>query len=320
MSVQKKVNIIMSTYNGEHFLVEQLDSLCNQTYENIDIYIRDDGSTDNTREILKKYIAENESSKRIIYVDDENGLRYPKCFIKLLLESEKADYYAFCDQDDVWNSDKIEKGVKELEKFENENNKPLLYYTAVDYYDEKLNFVRHSKFASHLIKDTQDLNLQDFLFGGEPLGMTYMFNNPVREALRKLYNQGDTEKKDIFIKIFSAATGHVIYNKEPSAKYRRHSGATTNDSNPSNLISRYFSMFKMLFLEKNTFDEMKDIINYINKEYSACMNEQERKLIALFSGKSGLKKRMQKVFWHGRFRMVFMEEIGYRMLFLIGRI
>ena len=67
-------------------------------------------------------------------------------------------------------------------------------------------------------------------------------------------------------------------------------------------------------------DEMKDIINYINKEYSACMNEQERKLIALFSGKSGLKKRMQKVFWHGRFRMVFMEEIGYRMLFLIGRI
>ena len=195
MSVQKKVNIIMSTYNGEHFLVEQLDSLCNQTYENIDIYIRDDGSTDNTREILKKYIAENESSKRIIYVDDENGLRYPKCFIKLLLESEKADYYAFCDQDDVWNSDKIENGVKELEKFENENNKPLLYYTAVDYYDEKLNFVRHSKFASHLIKDTQDLNLQDFLFGGEPLGMTYMFNNPVREELRKLYNQGDTEKK-----------------------------------------------------------------------------------------------------------------------------
>ena len=232
----------------------------------------------------------------------------------------KGDYVFTCDQDDVWNSDKIEKGVKELEKFENENNKPLLYYTAVDYYDEKLNFVRHSKFASHLIKDTQDLNLQDFLFGGEPLGMTYMFNNPVREALRKLYNQGDTEKKDIFIKIFAAATGHVIYNKEPSAKYRRHSGATTNDSNPSNLISRYFSMFKMLFLEKNTFDEMKDIINYINKEYSACMNEQERKLIALFSGKSGLKKRMQKVFWHGRFRMVFMEEIGYRMLFLIGRI
>ena len=55
--MQKKVNIIMSTYNGEHFLVEQLDSLCNQTYENIDIYIRDDGSTDNTREILKKYIV-----------------------------------------------------------------------------------------------------------------------------------------------------------------------------------------------------------------------------------------------------------------------
>ena len=81
-----KISIIVPVYNTPmKYLKDMLDSVCNQTYENIDIYIRDDGSTDNTREILKKYIAENESSKRIIYVDDENGLRYPKCFIKLLL-------------------------------------------------------------------------------------------------------------------------------------------------------------------------------------------------------------------------------------------
>ena len=57
--IHPKVNIILATYNGGRFLKEQLDSLINQTYDNISIYIRDDGSTDNTIDIINEYISNN---------------------------------------------------------------------------------------------------------------------------------------------------------------------------------------------------------------------------------------------------------------------
>ena len=131
----EKVAIIMSTYNGEKYIQEQLDSLINQTYKNIEIYIRDDGSKDNTINIIKDYISKNDN---ISLVEGEN-IGFINSFFELLNMCDDADYYAYCDQDDVWMDDKISRAVSFLSN--TDKDKPALYFSNSDYCDSNLNFL-----------------------------------------------------------------------------------------------------------------------------------------------------------------------------------
>lgn len=92
----KKVAVIMSTYNGERFIKEQLDSILNQTYKNLEIVVRDDGSKDGTVQIVKEYMK---TYPNIVLHEGEN-LGFIKSFFELLNLVE-ADYYSYADQDDV---------------------------------------------------------------------------------------------------------------------------------------------------------------------------------------------------------------------------
>ena len=103
----KEVVILISTYNGEKYLAEQLDSLLNQTYQNIKIFIRDDGSKDKTIDIIKEYQKKSEK----IFLTEGKNIGFINSFFELLKLSNNADYYAYCDQDDVWMEDKIERAV-----------------------------------------------------------------------------------------------------------------------------------------------------------------------------------------------------------------
>ena len=124
--MKAKVNILLSTYNGEKYLSEQLDSLMNQTYQNMVIYVRDDGSNDKTLDILYKYQKQDGRKQMIILKEDKPvNLGFMESFWILLRSCEHADYYAFCDQDDVWLPEKVERGVAALEK--ERNDVPLLY-------------------------------------------------------------------------------------------------------------------------------------------------------------------------------------------------
>ena len=315
-----KVNIILCTYNGEKYIEKQLDSILNQTYQNIDIYIHDDGSKDCTLEKVKLVKERNRTNKKIIILNETNNLGYPECFIKTLLDSDKSDYYAFSDQDDIWNPDKIELAVKCLDDCKDIHKKPVLYYSAVDYYDEELNFKRHSRFATTLKKKTNDLGLLEFLFGGEPLGMTYVFNNKVRDALGKTHELNFREFKDGFIKIYCAAAGKVVYDRKSSAKYVRHPTATTAASNPDSMIKRYFAMFDEMFLKKDTYEYFRNIVEVLLLYFSDEISEENKKLLQFFTRPNYIYKRMKKVFYNGRFRNVFTDEIAYRLLFLIGRV
>ena len=106
-----KVAILMSTYNGEKYLSKQLESIANQTFKGeIAVYIRDDGSKDNTEKIIDKW----QERVHISYRKGKNlgpALSFWNLFSD---DSIRADYYAFCDQDDIWDSNKIEKAVEHL--------------------------------------------------------------------------------------------------------------------------------------------------------------------------------------------------------------
>ncbi len=126
-----KVQILMSTYNGEEFIREQLDSILGQSYPDVDILIRDDGSTDDTFVILKEY----EELHQNIHAYQGANLGVNRSFFELLSESNpKASYIGFCDQDDCWLPEKIEAAVRQLERMEG----PALYCGAKTLVNENL--------------------------------------------------------------------------------------------------------------------------------------------------------------------------------------
>lgn len=133
--MNNSVAILLSTYNGEKYIKEQMDSLLAQTYPNIKIYIRDDCSTDNTLEILKTY-----EDDRIVLIEGEKNLGYPGGFYELLRRCDEEDFYSFCDQYDVWLPEKIERAVDKLKDM-NEAT-PNLYYAGYDFYDSQLNYIK----------------------------------------------------------------------------------------------------------------------------------------------------------------------------------
>ena len=109
------VAILMGCYNGAEYLSEQLDSLESQTHTNWRLYASVDGSTDGTLEILQAYQAKWGVDKLIIRQGSRQG--FCKNFLSLACDpSIKADYYAFCDQDDVWLPEKIKAAVSYLSK------------------------------------------------------------------------------------------------------------------------------------------------------------------------------------------------------------
>ena len=104
-----KVNILLSTFNGEPFLGEQLDSLQSQDYPNFEIYVRDDGSTDDTVSLLQEYQVKYPNIKLVT----GKNVGYIRNFYELVHScgGDKNELYAFCDQDDVWEPQKISRSV-----------------------------------------------------------------------------------------------------------------------------------------------------------------------------------------------------------------
>lgn len=160
-----KVQVLLSTYNGERFLREQLDSLLRQEDVSIQITVRDDGSTDSTLEILNEYKVRGE----IVFFSEANT-GYQLSFLKLASYClNTADYYAFCDQDDLWHPRKIITAINKLEKSKTKGCK--LYFSNLIIVDEKLKEIGLKDYSQ--MKKTLGSAMVRFNISG----CTMVFNN-----------------------------------------------------------------------------------------------------------------------------------------------
>lgn len=207
-----KLVVLMSTYNGEKYIREQLDSLLNQDLMPNKIIIRDDGSSDETINILEEYSS---NYPFIEYYYGKNK-KPAKSFWELITTCEETDYYALCDQDDVWFKDKLSSAVNMLEK--EDKNIPLLYCGRFILTDDKLN--RLNSDISKLYSYTDFAH--SLLYTTAP-GCTFVFNNEARKQIVKY----DIEKgyciiHDSIIHKVVAMFGKVILDEEPHMFYRQH--------------------------------------------------------------------------------------------------
>ena len=142
--MSKATEILVATYNGQRFLREQFDSLLAQTCKDFTIRIRDDGSTDNTAQIIEQYV---ECHPGRIILEENGGETSGACAnFSRLLEATDADYVFFCDQDDVWLPEKVETQRKQLMDLEEEHGEdtPLLVHSDLEVVDENLNTLDQS--------------------------------------------------------------------------------------------------------------------------------------------------------------------------------
>lgn len=203
--LKDNVIVLLSTFNGERYLKEQLSSLFLQENVDVSILVRDDGSTDNTCTIL-----DSEKCNLSWYKGENKGPAFS--FWELLCKAPESSYYSFCDQDDVWDKDKLETAISFLSK---SNGKPALYFCQTRLVDSEL-------------KDIGTLELSPLLTFEEALiyhfvtGCTMVINDALRRILIE-YTPKYMRMHDLWIYLVAQAIDADIYfDKKSHIAYRQH--------------------------------------------------------------------------------------------------
>ena len=206
-----RIQVVMSTYNGELYIEEQINSIFNQKGCEIDLLIRDDGSTDNTINIIKRL-----SQKYKIKLLIGENLRPAKSFLTALKLSDKdRDYYAFSDQDDYWQDDKIISAIHLIEK-ENKNLS-ILYTGNLCAVDKNLNILNEK-----ILSEDININYRSIIASSSQLfGCTMVFNKKLRDYVcRCEFN--NPIMHDLWVGLLASLNGKIVYDPKPHILYRQH--------------------------------------------------------------------------------------------------
>lgn len=207
------INILLSTYNGERFLAEQIQSIQKQTIKDWTLLIRDDGSTDRTPDIIREFVKQDQ---RIQWINENQIENFGviKNFYTLL-KYQAADVYFFSDQDDIWLEDKLEVTLLEAQK--HDLSKPLLVYTDLKVVNQQLE-ITHANMIKTQSAHANTTLLQE-LTENTVTGGTMMIN----QALAKEWNTCEgLLMHDWYLALVAAARGKLVYLDITTELYRQH--------------------------------------------------------------------------------------------------
>jgi glycosyltransferase involved in cell wall biosynthesis len=239
------IAILLCTYNGERFLKEQLDSIANQTHENWSLYVSDDGSTDNTLQIVENFKSKLAPGRVTLFQGPKQG--FAKNFMSLAkCNYIEADFFAFSDQDDIWFEDKLERSVKYLSN--SSSSQPALYCSRtrlVNMTGEVIGlsplFSNAPSFRNALVQSLAGAN-------------TMLVNRDARNLLSQTPDDAKIPAHDwLAYLLVSGAGGYVVFDKTPSLDYRQHdNNLIGSNSGVTARISRLIKMFSGRFKNWNT--------------------------------------------------------------------
>lgn len=245
------IDILMTTYNGESYLTNQIYSLLQQTESHWNLWVRDDGSTDKTVDIIKKFA---QLDARIHFIEDELGNLGPaKGFIGLTKYSN-SEYVIFCDQDDIWFEKKLELLLAAGQKKLNKDKPGLVYCDGYGYSDTEGVVTNNSISRSHAY------SLNEFLFFNAGYqGCSILFNKALCQ-LAKDYKAEYYHMHDDIISLMAHTFGDVFFLNKALMLYRQHDKNVTGNIQLGwkGFINRVFQsggfiISKAHYLEKKSF-------------------------------------------------------------------
>ena len=210
------VTIMLGAYNGEAYVADQLDSIYAQRDSNWELIVSDDGSTDRTPEIIKKYVSKWADRKISLRPGPRNG--FCKNFLSMACDPNlSSDYYAFSDQDDLWEPEKLSTAIEWLDSIP--KNIPALYCgrtASVDNEGNQIGLSPHFKLPP---------SFRNALVQSIAGGNTMVFNAAARKLLVAASADVDVPSHDWWLYILVTGAGGVVkYDAVPRISYRQHGG------------------------------------------------------------------------------------------------
>ena len=257
-----KVDILLAAYNGEKYLEEQIKSILAQTYEDFQLIISDDCSTDNTVKIIKKI-----KDKRLKLFNQKKNLGFNKNF-EFLCSKATSEFVMIADQDDVWMKDKVAKMLNKIEEEES-----ALVYCDMKVVDADLNQI-YSSFHEHTKKSKQCQKYNDFellkienVISGSSI-ITKL--DVIRKAMPFVCNKAIIY--DYWLSLIASQYGRICYLDETLQLYRQHENNSVGAGNNkkisefnqyrNHVIDYKYLQYKTLYENKERFEKNSKQIDY----------------------------------------------------------
>jgi glycosyltransferase involved in cell wall biosynthesis len=301
-----KIAVLMSTYNGERYISEQIDSILRQKVDgHIDLWVRDDGSLDKTQSILREYSKSN----KLNWYTGEN-LGPAKSFIDMLSHCGDYDYYAFSDQDDVWNDNKIAAAIKYL----NSHEEPAIYCSNAELVDKNLNTLNQ-----YCNKFIPQYNLAGVLIGGGIQGATMVFNRALALEIVRRKIPEFISMHDYYISVVCLSVGgNIIYDANSYMKYRQH------ENNVIGVDKRIGSTIKnriAIILNENKFFDIEKTSKQIVEMYRDQIPQKELEVLqCAMNYKHNLSSRIQLALYKGIGLGRLNMSLAERLSVLLGKV
>ncbi len=307
------IAIVMSTYNGQTFLKEQINSILGQSFSDFTLYIRDDGSSDETVSIIEEMAV---ADSRIVLVKDGSGANtnmgfgasFSSAAAFALNNDSGFSYLAFCDQDDVWEAGKLQAAVDKLAGVD--ANAPALF--ASNYYicDEKLN-------VNGTFSDTnpmEGVTFQNMFFEGVFPGFTLVINRHLAQLSFLNDCSKDIYYHDKWVSLIALGLGgRIVFDATPLAKYRRHSSAasSTNLGAFAKIKWRIGTVLNGDFCPRTRL-----MLKCFNQLFSASVDADIKQFLQIFVG----DKKIKKLFYPKHLRRSPSGEFLLRLIILLGKL
>lgn len=251
----KTVTILMATYNGENYLLEQLESIRQQDYKDWKLVIGDDGSTDGTIEILTKFRESCTHSVEIIEHKPPTGSAKSN-FIQLLKKADTS-YIMFCDQDDIWEPHKIRVTLECMKGLEKKEGIPILVHTDLAVLGEK-GVLSESFFAYQNLPATGDLS--SLIIQNCVTGCTVMINKCLQERMLQVRDDRKIIMHDYWAALIAEVYGEIGFVKEHTMYYRQHENNSVGAKASQNPM---YLMKRLLQGRKNYKEQMRESMRQI---------------------------------------------------------
>ena len=219
--MEETVEILLAAYNGERYLREQIESLLRQTWTHWHLTVSDDGSTDDTPAILDEYAARYPQRIRRVRHGGRFGCACAHFF--WLMETCEARYMMFCDQDDVWHPDKVEKTMLPMlrEEAERGADTPVLVFTNLTPVNEALRPIGQTLMQMQK-QNPQALRMEQLLFQNVATGCTLAVNRALARLAGGGRAAGEVVMHDWWLALVAARFGRMVYVDESTLEYRQH--------------------------------------------------------------------------------------------------
>ena len=302
------IAILLCSYEGEKYIEKQLISITSQTYPNWKLFISDDGSKDRTLSIIQKFKVRQKVHLQI-YKGPEKT--FASNFISLTKRPEiKSNYYAWADQDDIWNKRKLEKAIGWLNH--QSSSRPLLYCSRTIFVDHMNRYIK----PSPLFKKPK--TFQNALVQNIAGGNTMIFNEKARQLFIKSTKNREFFAHDwLMYQLVTACGGIVYFDEKPRLRYRQH---TNNSIGMNNTIEAKIKHLKFIWQGKyrvwnsQNIDALDQIYNHMTTKNQITFDHFKK------LKKTSLLKRFLFFKKSGIYRQTFLQNISLVLTVFLNKI